>query len=92
VLSVLFLSPTRGPQAAKYGGRLLLHDENAAGSLVGTWTAVGADEIRTTKETYVDAMTRFATRELGHATAAGLVVSNAGGAGMLPRILWSWLF
>ena len=71
-------------QAAKYGGRLLLHDENAAGSLVGTWTAVGADEIKTTKETYVDAMTRFATRELGHATATGVAVAvvNAGGAGM----------
>jgi hypothetical protein len=43
---------------------------------------VGADEIKTTKETYVDAMTRFAARELRHATAAGVAVASAGDAGM----------
>lgn len=33
----------------KYGGRLLLHDETAGGSLVGVWTDVAEDAVLTTK-------------------------------------------
>jgi hypothetical protein len=64
-------------ESEKYNGRLLVHDETANGSLVGIWVDVTADNVLTTKEMYLQAMSTFASRQLKLSLTGGPVDDHA---------------